>query len=230
MKNYLILISLIILICTGCINRDPLAEIRKLANSQEIQEKQEAAEQYKIAIDTLVEAYRSLGGLNKAIGEKLMINKSYKEAIKHFEIAKDIRNDDPNIYFWLGVCYVNLYKVEGNKEYLVEAEKSYKIALIIKPEQMDILYGYAHLLVYGKNDYNEALNVLKKYMELKPFLSKPDLNAYFLLGRIYYLLEDYKSSYETYNKIYEYKNNLTKDQKNKLDEFIIETGRKMQGE
>lgn len=229
MKKSIILIIILILIFTGCKKRDPLDRIKQLAKV-DIQKKQEDSKEYKEAIDTIVDAYRSMGGLNKSVGEYLMTNRSYKEAIKHLEIARDLRNDDVNIYYWLGICNMNLYKIEGNNEYLIDAEKNYQTALRIIPEQMDILYGYAHLLVYGKNDYNEAVDILKKYMGLSQFKSKPDPNAYFLLGRVYYLLEDYKSAYDTYNKIYDFRKNLSKEQKNKLDEFIIETSRKMQGE
>lgn len=229
MKKYFILIIILILLITGCLRRDPLARIKRLTKV-DIQKKEKQSKEYKEAIDTIVDAYRSLGGLNKSIGEYLMINKSYKEAIKHLEIAKDIRNEDATIYYWLGVCNVNLYKIEGLKEYLSEAEKNYKIALKIMPDHLDILYGYAHLLVYGKNDYAEAEKVLKKYIELEPVRSKPDPKAYFLLGRVYYLMEDYEKAYETYNKILKFKKDLTNKEKNKLDEFIMESAREMQGE
>ena len=229
MKKGLILIIVFILIFTSCLRRDPLARIKRLTKI-DIEKKQKESREYKEAIDTIVEAYRSMGGLNKSIGEYLMINKSYKEAIKHLEIAKQIRNEDANIYFWIGVCNVNLYKIEGNEDYLSEAEKNYEIALKIMPEHLDILYGYAHLLVYGKNDYKRAEVVLKKYIELKQIRSKPDPNAYFLLGRVYYLMGDYYNAYETFDRILKFKKDLSDEQKDKLDEFIMETARYMQGE
>ncbi|MCK4797804.1 MAG: hypothetical protein KAT05_10495, partial [Spirochaetes bacterium] len=97
-----------IFMTTSCIQKDPLSAIRRLARSSDIQKKQEAAKQYELAVDTLVKAYASLGSLNKAVGEKLMFQKNYRNAIKHLEIARDIRNEDANVYHWIGVCYVNL--------------------------------------------------------------------------------------------------------------------------
>lgn len=229
MKKSLIFIIVLILIFTGCLRRDPLARIKRLTKA-EIQKKEMDAEELKKTIDIIVEAYSSMGGLNKQIGEYLMLHKSYKEAIKHLELAKQIRNDDANIYYWLGVCNVSLYKIEGNKDYLLEAERNYETALRIMPEHLDILYGYAHLLVYGKNDYENAEKILKKYIELEPIKLKPDPNAYFLLGRVYYMMGDFRNAYETYNKILQFKKSLTKEEKEKLDEFIIETARNMQSE
>ena len=41
---------------------------------------------------------------------------------------------------------------------------------------------------------------------------------------------DYYNAYETYNKILEFKKDLSDEQKEKLDEFIMETARYMQSE
>ena len=183
-KILIIFIIAYIFLFTNCIKKDPLDGIRKLARSSDIQKKQEAARDYQLAIDTLVKAYASSGSLNKAVGEKLMFQKNYQNAIKHLEIARDIRNEDANVYYWLGVCYVNLYKIENNSSYIIKAEKNYKIALKLMPDHMDILYSYAHLLIYGKQDYKNGIQVLKKYIyELNPKKITPDPKAFFLLGR-----------------------------------------------
>ena len=112
----------------------------------------------------------------------------------------------------------------------VLAEKHYEIALRIMPEHLDILYSYAHLLVYGKSEYKKAEEILKKYIQLGPIKLKPDPKAYFLLGRVYYLMKDFENAYKTYNKILDFKKNLTKEEKEKLDEFIMESARNLQSE
>lgn len=228
-KMFLIFIAVILF--AGCIYKDPLGEIRRLARSSDIQKKIDASKDYKLAIDTLVKAYSSLGGLNKEIGQKLMFQKNYKGAIKHLEIAKDIRNDDANIYFWLGVCYVNLYKIENDQKYIDTAEDNYKTAMRLNPDQMDLLYSYAHLLVFGKKDYEKAKDLLVKYIyELNPGLKTPDPKAYFLLGRVYYELGDYIKAYDTYNELYRFEKQLTKEEKERLEEFIFTTRRMIEGE
>ena len=65
---------------------------------------------------------------------------------------------------------------------------------------------------------------------MKPLRKKPDPNAYFLLGRVYFLMEDYYNAYETFNKMLDFKKELSEEQKDKLDEFIIESARFMQSE
>ena len=255
MKKYIFLILLLsILLLPSClVKKDPLLEIRRIARSSDLKNKEEASELYKEAIDTMVEAYISLGSLNKAIGEKLMLQQYYEKAIEHLEMAREIRTEDANIYFWLGVCYVNLYKNGNDNSYLEKAENSYQTAIKLLPGYMDALYSYAQLLFYAKEDYEKTVEILNEYLyglspkskELKkamensgedtstfvnPKINNPDINAYFLLGRAYYMLQDYKSAYDTYQKIYSYKNKLTNEEKSKLDEFILETSRLINGE
>lgn len=230
MRKRIFMLSMIVLLFS-CIYKDPLGEIRRLARSSDINTKLEASKDYKLAIDTLVKAYASLGGLNKQVGEKLMFQKNYKGAIKHLEVAKDIRNEDANVYFWLGVCYINLYKIENDRGHLIKAEDNYKTAMRLKPNQMDLLYSYAHLLVYGNKDYNKAKELLIKYIyELNPGFKTPDPKAYFLLGRIYYELGDFIKAYDTYNEIYRFKKQLTKEEKDSLEDFIFTTRRMIEGE
>ena len=43
-------------------------------------------------------------------------------------------------------------------------------------------------------------------------------------------MENYEKAYETFNKILKFRKDLTNEEKDKLDEFIIESARNMQGE
>ena len=253
-KHFFLILLLSGLLLPSCfIKKDPLLEIRRIARSSDLKKKEEAAELYQQVIDTMVEAYISMGSLNKAIGEKLMMQRYYEKAIEHLEMAREIRTDDANIYFWLGVCYVNLYKNGNDKSNLIKAENNYETAIKLLPGYMDALYSYAQLLFYAKEDYEKSVEILNEYLyglspktkELKeamekrgedtsnfvnPKINNPDIKAYFLLGRAYYMLENYKEAYNTYQKIYSYKNKLTNEEKSKLDEFILETSRLISGE
>jgi|GEM_PF-1298830 len=256
-KRYiLIIVIILLLILSGCIQKDPLYEIKRLARSKDLDNKIEASKQYKYAIDTLVDAYKSYGSLNKDIGNRLMMdtfNRDYKDAIKHFEIAKDILSEDSEVYFLLGVCYVSLFKIENKFDYLYKAEENYQVSLRLNPGHMDTLFSYANMLIFGIEKYdafeetkiNTAIQLLDEYIyglspklrELKklkeekgeefvnPKIKNPDPEAFFLLGRAYYLAGDYKSAYQTFNQLYEFKSKLSKEQKNKLDEFIQDTAR-----
>lgn len=245
-KIKLIIFLIIIIFSSSCIKKDPLLEIKRMARSsmkkkpeEQIADKKAAVKQYELAIDTLVNAYINMGSLNKEVGERLMFRKDYNDAIKHLEIAKDIRNDDAEIYHWLGVCNVNLYKVGNNMDNLLKAEEYYETALRISPNYKEAMYSYSHLLFYGKQDYEKAIEILKKYIfettekqikNKKEKIQSTDPKAYFLLARAYYTIGEYKKAYEIYTEIENIKKYLTKDEKEKLKEFIIETQRMISDE
>ncbi|OHD16707.1 MAG: hypothetical protein A2086_10700 [Spirochaetes bacterium GWD1_27_9] len=221
-----LIFGLFIFILFSCY-QDPLFEIRRLARSSEIENKQKAGRDYQLAITTLFDAYTSYAGLNRDLGYKLMINQNYKVAIKHLEISKDVKNNDSTVYFWIATCYANLYKIEKKIDYLDQAEKNYKISLNIIPNNKEVNYSYAQFLIYLKEEYNKAVEVLNKCIFE---LNADEPNGYFLLGRAYYMLGEYAKAYETYNTIYKFKKILTKEQSSKLDEFIQITRSKMQNE
>ena len=128
-----------------------------------------------------------------------------------------LKNNDSSAYYWLGIAYVNLYKIEKNQEYLTSADKNYNIALNLTPENKEYLYAYAQLLFYGFEDYYKAIEVLTN---LIINLQADVKENYFLLARAYYMVGDYKNAYQTYNEIYKFQKKLTKQEKEKLEEFI----------
>ena len=201
----------------GCFNSDPLFPIRRLSRNDDLTKKQEASAYYKQAIDVMVEAYSSYAGLNRDIGIKLVVKQEYKPGIKHLEISTSIKNNDSSAYYWLGIAYVNLYKIEKNQEYLTSADKNYNIALNLTPENKEYLYAYAQLLFYGFEDYYKTIEVLTN---LIINLQADVKENYFLLARAYYMVGDYKNAYQTYNEIYKFQKKLTKQEKEKLEEFI----------
>jgi tetratricopeptide (TPR) repeat protein len=259
MKKNILLFFGVILVLTGCINKDPLYDIRRMTRyiaqdpknkeefEKELDNKKKASQQYKQAIDVMVNAYISYGSLNKDIGKRLIVYGDYMDAVKHFEASSQVRNQDSEVYYYIGLCYVNLYKTLGAEEYLDKAGRNYEIAYNLSPYNKDILYGYAHFLVYGKPDYQKAIELLKKYIyesnqvksdnpKVQKFVKnkkiKPtnDPKAFFLLGRVYYMIEDYENAYKIFNEMYDFKNLLTSDEKEALDEFIITTKKELNNE
>lgn len=212
----LLLISAMAVTLSGCFG-DPLFMIRRLAKSDDIEKKTEASKQYRQAIDILTDAYNSYGGLNRDIGQRLMMNRNYTLAIKHLELAKEVRTNDGSIYYWLAVCYVNLLKIENKPEYIPIIDNYYQNALNITSDNKEFLYAYAQFLVYGSENYEKAIEILKKYIVLLKSASHPE--AYFLLGRAYYMQERYEEALRVYNELYAFEKKLSKEQKDKLDEF-----------
>ncbi len=229
MKRIFTIVLFVILI-TGCgWYGDPLKGVRRIANSavrklgteDDIQKKLEASEYYKVAINTLVEAYKAHGGINKDIGRQLMSNQDFVQAIKHFEIALEDRITDSDIYYWLGICYGNVYKINRDSLDLVKAEANYHKAINLAPTNKDILYGYAHMLYYLKGDNTESIEVLRALVTLMSSVPYPE--AYFLLGRIYYEESRYSDALNIYLELLKYNNMLNSVQKEKLEGFIVQT-------
>lgn len=215
----LILFTLLSSVVISC-SPDRLKPIRKLARSQNLEKKEEAALLYKEAVSTLVNAYSSSAGLNKTIGKQLLIKGAYEKALEHLEQSRDIINNDFETYHCIAICHVNLYKINRNKEHLIKAEENYKYALNISPDRPGVLYDYAQLLVFGTEEYQEAVNILTHYIYK---LKTQDKNGYFLLGRSLFLLGEYDKAYEVYSSIYNFEKELTAEEKTSLDGFIAET-------
>ena len=210
------LLSSVVISCSP----DRLKPIRKLARSQNLEKKEEAALLYKEAVSTLVNAYSSSAGLNKTIGKQLLIKGAYEKALEHLEQSRDIINNDFETYHCIAICHVNLYKINRNKEHLIKAKENYKYALNISPDRPGVLYDYAQLLVFGTEEYQEAVNILTHYIYK---LKTQDKNGYFLLGRSLFLLGEYDKAYEVYSSIYNFEKELTAEEKTSLDGFIAET-------
>lgn len=204
-------------------NSDPLWGIRRIARSEDLEKKKEAAQYYKRAVDTLIDAYASQAGLNKDIGRRLLYNKDpqYKNAIKHLTIAKETMNSDAEIYYMLGVAHANLFRIEQLPDDLFTAKGHYETALRLAPNGKDYLYAYSQLLVFGTQDYTAAIKVLEKYLYE---LNTPDHNGYFLLGRCHYMLDNDAKAYEIFNDALKYKDNMTKKELDALYDFIKKTG------
>lgn len=215
----LILFTLLSSVVISC-SPDRLKPIRKLARSQKLEKKEEAALLYKEAVSTLVNAYSSSAGLNKTIGKQLLIKGAYEKALEHLEQSRDIINNDFETYHCIAICHVNLYKINRNKEHLIKAKENYKYALNISPDRPGVLYDYAQLLVFGTEEYQEAVNILTHYIYK---LKTQDKNGYFLLGRSLFLLGEYDKAYEVYSSIYNFEKELTAEEKTSLDGFIAET-------
>ena len=216
--NFIFITSLT-MIMFSC-SADRLKPIRSLARSQNLEKKENAANLYKEAISTLVNAYSSSAGLNKDIGKQLLFKGAFDKALFHLEQSCEIINNDFETYHCIAICHVNLYKINRNKEHLLKAKENYKFALNISPDRPGVLHDYAQLLVFGTEEYQEAVKILNHYIY---DLKTPDKNGYFLLGRSLFLLGEYGKDYEVYSSIYQFEKDLTAEEKTSLEGFIAET-------
>lgn len=218
MKKIFISVLMIITL-TGCYY-DPLYYIRRLSKSRDFEDKKEASKQYEMVIETLTSAYKSYGGLNRDLGHELLLDNQYNSAIKHLDIALEMRPNDSQIYYDLALCYANLWRIGQENEYLILADEYYEKALRISPDNKGIMYAYSQLLVFGMKNYSKAESLLEKLVNE---MDVKDVDSYFLLGRVYYILEKYNKAYDIYVRLLHMKSKLNSEQKDKLDEFLSQT-------
>lgn len=218
MKKTIFFLFISILI-TSCYS-DRLQPIRALARSSDLDKKEEASQLYKEAIRTLVNAYSSSAGLNKTIGKQLTTSGFFEKALEHLQTAREIKNTDEEIYHYIAICYVNLYKIDKSPEKLSLAKENYQYALNLSPNSRGILYDYAQLLVFGTQEYSLAIETLNHYLY---DLNTEDKNGYFLLGRSLFAIGEYNKAYQVFTSIYQFEKNLTTEEKETLQEFITET-------
>lgn len=219
MKRCLLMLCIVISLLS-C-NRDRLAPIRALSRSAQLSEKQQAADDYKEAIRLLVNAYQSSGSLNKAVGIQLAKSSSFEKGLEHLTIAKEILSRDEQVYQYIAICHVNLYKVNKDINHLTLAKENYQYALNINPNAGSVLYDYSQLLIFGLEDYTTAVQVLSHYLYT---VGIKDKDGYFLLGRAYYMLGEYNKAYQAFTTIYDYEDELSDEEKSQLEEFISQTG------
>ena len=95
------------------------------------------------------------------------------------------------------------------------------------PNNREVLYEYAQFLVFGAQDYQKAVEILQKEIELLKdyFLVDP----YFLLGRAYYLQGQYDMAYSTYNQMLAFKDKMKSEEYNRVLEFIEQTSEMLNG-
>jgi tetratricopeptide (TPR) repeat protein len=203
-----------------CKMDDPLWQVKRLARSEERGDQLAAEKQFEQVVDLLMESYNHQGQLSKRLGIALIAESKFELAISHLEKARELETVDAEVHYNLAVCYVAMYKRDQDKGWIARADEAYRLAVLDNTEPTgplyrQSLYGYAHLLVYGKEQYEEALPLLKKYLIT---LGTRDPKGWFLLGRVYYLLGDYDEALNTYTDLKaSYYDVMSHEEKQQLD-------------
>ena len=225
-KLYILSIVFFLTVFTGC-SKDPLFPIRRLARSKDIEQKMEASNEYKQVITILRDAYMNNAGLCKDIGRALMMNHQYDNALIYFEEAVKTRTTDSTLYYWMAICYVNKYKVDHGAANRALVYENYEKSLNLIDNNKEVLYAFAQFLVFGDNNYERAIEVLQKNIELLGTYFVAD--TYFLLGRAYYMQGLYDMAYSTYNQMLSFKDKMSKQEYNRVLEFIDQTSNMLNG-
>lgn len=120
-------------------------------------------------------------------GSSYLMNAQYQQAIAEFREAGKLKPDEPDLYYYLGVCNYQLGEYQEAVSYL-------KKALEIKAD--DEFYYYLGVSCYSLGQYQEAIANLRRALEINP----NDADAYSVIGISNYLLGDIQQAREDLHK------------------------------
>lgn len=118
--------------------------------------------------------------------EKEIFKQNLKFAISEMENAVVENKEDVQFYLLLGALYNKYYSNFREPEYIEKAEKTLEKAAELSPERETVYYEYGQTMVF-KKDYNKAIELFKKGVELNP----PVPVSHWYLGMAYLNAKEY---------------------------------------
>jgi|GEM_PF-1390568 len=103
--------------------------------------------------------------------------------------------EDVNSYYLFGLTYLNFLDARDTPQYQSVISNLQDLQKV--PEEFKV-YGYKlrGISLYKLGNYNEAINDLNSSYKILPFID----DLYFI-GKCYYGLQDYKTSYDYFNRV-----------------------------
>ncbi len=141
---------------------------------------EEYEEAFLYAVESLNGKYEAL----KSLGIILSYDKKFSEAIRVLEEARLGRDQDSEIYYHLGFCYLNLAKVDSSEqaEQIEKAKKEFEQGIALDKENDSLYYGLGVLYGFMIKDLTQALFYLNVAYEL----NNRNINTLFALANIHY--------------------------------------------
>lgn len=178
-----------------------------VSNPTSVEEYKDAIKKYEERVADIQLAQQQIGIWYKILGTKYLDNKMYGEAMKCFQSALEYYPDNPNLYYWVGVCagYMSHQALDFGGtgaatmqyNYLKLAEESYLRAVKIEDRYVRALYGLGVLYVWELEEPVKAIPHLEKLLSI----DTKNIDAMFLLASAYYSDYDFDKSIEMYDKI-----------------------------
>lgn len=191
---------------------------------------EEAEQEFKkgLALDSsdnnLKEAAKMIADLNSGAinkeyavylfkGSNYLINEQYQQAITEFMKALELKPDDADLNYYLGVCHYSSEQYTQAITYLNRAQE-------IKPDE-EINY-YLGACYYSLAEFSQAIAYLEKTLKANP----NDAEAYSVLGTSYYFLGEREKAKANLNKAKElFENQGDYLKAGELEDFL---GKKME--
>jgi len=180
----------------------------------------EAIALYESQIERNVREGAQTGVYWKILATRLADKGLDNDALDALERAIYYNSEDPILFYLTGVSAGKIAKSkvgftanaqEESERYYKLSENAYLRALELDTTYTKAMYGLAVLYSFELDRPEEAVNYLERYLQIQA----SDINAMFVLARSYYMIRDFSSAIETYEKIA----SRTKDQKIKQEAF-----------
>lgn len=176
-------------------------------NPVTIEEIKAAINRYDSEVTEVQQKNAKIGLWYKILGTRYLDKKMYGEALKCFQSALNVYPDNPNLYYYVGVCagYMSHaaldFDATGNyskkQNYLKLAEESYLRAVAIDERLTTALYGLGILYIFELDESEKAIPYLERYLSIE----KRSVDGMFVLARAYYSNYQFDKAVELYDKI-----------------------------
>jgi tetratricopeptide (TPR) repeat protein len=173
------------------------------------------------------EAYRQAADLEpselsheRGLGQTLLAEEKYPEALKVYQRLAELMPDDPDVYLRLGQIYRELHQMDKAEEALVKARQ-------YSPGSLDVMYNEA-MLYQAQGRFDDAIRVLSEAVaEVKAQSASMPSRKRFLgvlyqqLGQLYRDTQNYQAAVSTYEEL----GHLGEDEDRRARLLIMDTYR-----
>jgi tetratricopeptide (TPR) repeat protein len=136
----------------------------------------------------------------RGLGQTLLAEEKYPEALKVYQKLSDLMPDDPDIYLRLAQIYRELHQLDKAEETLVKARQ-------YSPGSLDVMYNEA-MLYQAQGRYEDAIRVLSEAVTgvkgqsgSLPTRRRSLAVLYQQLGQLYRETQNYPAAINTYEEL-----------------------------
>jgi Flp pilus assembly protein TadD len=136
----------------------------------------------------------------RGLGQTLLSEEKYPEALKVYQRLADLMPDDSDVYLRIAQIYRELHQLDKAEETLTKARQ-------FAPGSLDVMYNEAMLYqAQGRNEdairvLSEAVTGVKNQSEVLPTRRRTLAVLYQQLGQLYRTTENYQAAIYTYEEL-----------------------------
>ena len=176
-------------------------------NPGSIEDIKEAIDKYDSDAQVLVEKNAKIGIWYKILGTRYLDKKMYGQALSAFQNALQFYPDNPNLYYYVGICagfmshaaldFEGRGEINKKENYLKLSESALKQAVKIDERYSKALYSLGILYAFDLDNGPEAAKYLERYVDIET----RDTDGMMVLARAYYMSYEFDKAVAVYDKI-----------------------------